>query len=223
MRRLKSILAVSPTSFAFAAMVLAVVLGFAMARQAGPDQLVPLDARNPIPYFIADGAGRTGYRSSDRELAQWALAAWQRNAGGKLQFVAGAESAALIRLYWAQENNGQYGEMRPITAGGRVGAELFIQPDTQSLGPEIAQRAQQDPLLRESIVYLTCLHELGHALGLGHTREFRDIMYSFLYGGDIAQYFGRYRAQLRSRSDIANVSGLSDDDVSHVRALYTGE
>jgi hypothetical protein len=45
-------------------------------------------------------------------------------------------------------------------------------------------------------------------------------MYFFGYGGDIVGYFDRYRQQLRSRDDIARVSGLSDGDVSRLRALY---
>jgi len=89
-----------------------------------------------------------------------------------------------------------------------------------SLGPDIAERAARDPLLRESIVYLTCVHELGHALGLRHTRDYRDIMYFFGYGGDIPKYFDRYRVQLRSRADIVKVSGLSSGDVTRLKTLY---
>jgi hypothetical protein len=110
--------------------------------------------------------------------------------------------------------------VQPLIVGGQRGAAVFIRPDVESLGQEIARRARGDVLLRDSIVYLTCLHELGHALGLAHTRDFRDIMYYFGYGGDVVEYFGRYRAQLRSRSDIAAVSGLSDTDVGRIKSIY---
>ena len=65
------------------------------------------------------------------------------------------------------------------------------------------RRAAPIRSLRDTIVYLTCLHESGHALGLVHTRAFADIMYSFQYGGDITAYFERYRVQLKMRADIA--------------------
>ena len=180
----------------------------------------PLDASETIPYFIADGTGRAGFRTSDRELAAWAISAWQRTAGGALRLEAAPESTSLVRLYWATPREGQYGEMRPLIAQGRHGAAVYIRPDMDGLGQEIAQRAAADDLLRESIVYLTCLHELGHALGLSHTASFNDIMYFFGYGGDIVEFFSRYRRQLRSRADIVRVTGLSPSDIKRLHALY---
>jgi len=201
-------------------LVAALAIGAGVRAAASQAILAHFDISRPIPYFIGDGKGKTGFRAGDRELARWALDDWQRSSGQAIRFEAAAESSALLRLYWAEPSEGQYGEMERIFVDGRLGAALYIRPDMTSLGPDIAERAARDPLLRESIVYLTCVHELGHALGLQHTRDYRDIMYFFGYGGDIPNYFGRYRAQLRSRPDIAKVSGLSSGDVTTLKARY---
>jgi len=39
-------------------------------------------------------------------------------------------------------------------------------------------------------------------------------------GETIGEFFGRYRAQIHARGDIATVSGLSAGDVSQLRARY---
>lgn len=184
--------------------------------------LDPLDATGRVTYFIADGEPGSQYRAGDRDLAAWALAAWEKSAGGALRFVPAAEDEALVRVYWVPASAGQYGEMQALLVKGRRGAAVFIRPDTEALGPDIARLARTDRLLRDTIVYLTCLHELGHALGLAHTADFTDIMYFFGFGGDIPRFFSRYREQLRTRADIASTSGLSLADVNRVRALYAG-
>ena len=179
-----------------------------------------LDAESPITYFISQGEPGSGYRDGDHDLAIWALQAWERSANGALRFEAGAEATAVLRVYWVPPNFGQYGEMRALVVDGRRGAAVYVRPDTDALGAAIGQRAQDDPLFRDTIVYLTCLHELGHALGLEHTADFADVMYFFGYGGDIPAYFGRYRDRLNSRADIAGVAGLSDGDLRRLRDLY---
>ena len=144
-------------------------------------------------YYIDEGNSADGYHRGDRELATWALHAWERVSGGTLRFVAAPEASPRIRITWVGAREGQYGET--VRAPGNR---------------------------RASIVYLTCLHELGHAIGLAHTSDERDIMYSFQFGGDIRNYFYRYRDQIKRREDIAAESGLSANDVERVRTMFAG-
>jgi len=182
--------------------------------------LGPLDEGGQVTYFIAEGTPGSDYRAGDRDLALWALQTWARSADGVLKFEPAAEATALLRVYWVPANAGQYGEMRPLLVEGRRGAEVYIRPDARALGEEIGERARLDALFRDTIVYLTCLHELGHALGLGHTDDFRDVMYFFGFGGDIPEFFDRYRDELDTRADIAKVSGVSAGDLDQLRELY---
>jgi hypothetical protein len=172
--------------------------------------------KHSIPTYIAPAPSST--MRKDSELARWALAAWERAAGGALHFVPASEETALLRLYWVDgQRAGGFGEMRPVLVGERFGAEVFVNTNMELLGPEIAAQASTDRLYRDTIVYLTCVHELGHGLGLEHTDVFDDIMYSFQYGGDIPGYFARYRRRLRTRADIAKQDGLSASDVANLR------
>src|SRR5258707_15218014 len=109
--------------------------------------------------------------------------------------------------------------MRSLQVNGKVGAAVYTRPDTMSLGPDIHALATSDPLFRDTVVYLTCVHELGHAFGLAHTADFRDIMYSFQYCCDIVQYFSRYPRQLKSRDDIPVVSCMTEAERATVRLL----
>jgi Matrixin len=141
----------------------------------------------------------------DPQLAQWAFEAWQKASGGELEFTRVKDREhARIRLYWASAEQGMYGETRPMVFEGHLGAEVYVRPSPLQVNG--------DRLLRDTIVYLTCLHESGHALGLSHTAVFEDIMYSFQYGGDFNEYFGRYRRKLETRADIAKNSGMSAAD-----------
>src|SRR5215471_5811838 len=193
-------------NFLPAGMIVAILL----APQLFRSSLGILDASQPISVYIEDGKSVPGYREYDPQLAKMALDAWSRESGGKLKFTESKErDGALIRLRWISPTEGLYGETQRVEIKGKPGAIVNVMPQVSVQGEPLASRATQDFLLRDTVVYLTCVHELGHAIGLQHTRKFDDIMYYFGYGGEITDYFMRYRSKLQSRTDIPKFSGLS--------------
>ncbi len=165
--------------------------------------------------------GISGFRAADRQLAEMAFGAWSRESGGALKFIeAQDEDNAIVRLEWVGPASGLFGQTRRIRVNGKSGAVVFVMPDVNELGRLVSDLAFQDILLRDAIVYLTCVHELGHAVGLQHTDTYEDIMYSFGFGGDPLKYFLRYRDKLSARTDIPKFSGLSAADVEALQHLY---
>ena len=149
------------------------------------------------------------------QLVERAMRTWTTASNGALTlqrtFVA-TDSGIRIHFNGA---GGNYGETRP-----HIGTSGFI--DAAEVNIAADAPIDVEPLTRGIIVYLTALHELGHALGLEHTTNFDDIMYLFRQPGDGPRYFGNYRKLLKTADDIGTetATGLSAYDVATLRALY---
>jgi hypothetical protein len=174
-----------------------------------------LRAADVWTWWVDDCAGAavsSGCRKDDAALAGFAFKAWQRESGDEIVFEKSANPRhARLRVHWS-DGTSLYGETKAVIVDGKQGAEIYVLPETDAA-------RSNDPLLRATILFLTFVHETGHALGLRHTADFADIMYSFQYGGDIAAYFDRYRRLLKQRSDIQLHTGLSDGDRRALRAV----
>lgn len=150
-------------------------------------------------------------------LAEYAMEHWASAGGFRVEKVEKPEQAE-VRFRWVNPRRpGLYGQSYSMEQDGRKVAEIVINPSVASLGPDMANAAAKDPLFADVILFLTCVHEAGHALGPEHTRDFADIMYSFEYGGDFTGYFQRYRQRVKTLQDMKSASPLSQGDVRQIK------
>jgi hypothetical protein len=156
---------------------------------------------------------RTGPSGTDA-LVERAMTTWTQAAGGHFTLKkTPTQRAALVRVAFVGVD-ANYGETRSrIDPGTGTIAEADVHINRDVAG---------DALDRHIILYLTALHELGHALGLPHSDDFTTIMYRFRRPDDGERYFRVYRQRLRSIDDVgsARATGLAPGDLAALRALY---
>lgn len=144
-----------------------------LAAVAGSN-LLRWKADKPITVYVKDGTGVEGYRTEYEESLRQAFDEWTEATAGKIKFLFVTDpSTAQMSVLWTNDLHApamtaEAGIARTSFGGNGIeNAEISL----LTLDP------LKDGPLGKNRLFNTCLHEIGHALGLqGHSPYPEDIM-----------------------------------------------
>jgi len=176
-----------------------------LAAVAGSN-LLKWNIEKPISVYVKDGSDVEGYRPEFEESLRQAFDEWNKASDGKIKFVfIQNPGTAQMSVNWTNDLHAP-----ALTAEAGTARTSF-----GSTGIENAEISllTVDPLkdgpLGKNQVFNTCLHEIGHALGLqGHSPHPEDIM-----NGQLSVQQGL------SARDIRTINALYCDKTAEVRKI----
>lgn len=147
--------------------------------RARDDAKAWLAAKLPFKLYIGSGKGVKGYRAPFKRLILESFDAWCSASGNKLSYKLETDPArADAVVEWVArpmshvEKNRQRSEAGLTTLNyvgdGKI-EHALIQIETYDF--------DKNREVADSVIKGVCLHELGHAIGMGHSSYVKDIMY----------------------------------------------
>lgn len=142
--------------------------------------------RSPLRVYIANGTNEAnaplqGFRPNYNYILSQSLATWITASGNKLavQYVTEASQADML-FFWTDDPNFHKGAGQPEQ--GTANVQFRPLPDGSKeiwrAVTTILIHSRQGGVLDDTQMARTCLHEVGHALGLqGHSLNATDIMF----------------------------------------------
>lgn len=146
----------------------------------------------PVAVWVAPHSSVVGWTPHHRSFAREAFVRWERELPIRFAFVDDSAAADVV-VAWVSA----------LPDVEQVGRSLRVYDQTGAIHRaevEIAVRGRDGRDIPEGVARLIALHEVGHALGLEHSPDPRDVM--------AARYDGRG-------------AGLTAADLATVRLLYS--
>jgi len=141
----------------------------------------------PLKVYIPPDSAMSklaGYKVGDAQLLRNAFDTWQKQSNGKIQFTfEQTESKADITCTWVSEQ----AQLQSKDAAGvcersvnNSGHILRANLKLLTLTPGNYRRTFNDDVARKRCIATLCLHEIGHSIGLNHSSNKQDIMWTHI-------------------------------------------